>query len=112
MVHILTLIFNLNEEKESVINSVNMNCSASALQGNLQSSEGASFVRGRTSWLVRLRSTNTADRNRKWPNAQSASAEPERSARVKIYSVYSKQARDVLTRLVRAREFVSRWTKR
>lgn len=52
MVHILTLIFNLNEKKESVINSVNMNCGASALQGNLQSSEGASFVRGRSDVVV------------------------------------------------------------
>ena len=79
-----------------------MDRGASALQGNLQSSEGASFVRGR-SWLVRLQSASAADRGRRRPNARSASAEPERSAQVKIYSVYSKQARDVLTRFVCAR---------
>lgn len=65
MVYILTLIFNLNEEKESVINSVNMNCGASALQGNLQSSEGASFVRGRSDVVVG--STTEYERSRSQP---------------------------------------------
>lgn len=71
-----------------------------------------SFAVRRGSWLVQPRWPSPPDSDRSEPSARSASAEPERSAPVKIYSVYSKQARDVLSRFVCARGTVFRRTER
>ena len=53
-------------ERKNAIISVNMDRGASALQGNLQSSEGASFVRGRSRAVV-VGSATKCERGRSRP---------------------------------------------